>query len=443
MNRWMGMVVVAGLLAACEKKTEAPGPALTASQAQTRKPHSAEQPHAHAAPHGGWVESTPHGHLELVATREGGYRVYLLDDALSPRPVEGASGSVKVAKGGYPDVTLSPAGDHLAGQGPAHTDEHLAMVVTVVQGGKPESARFAAHLEANGHGDLVGELRQEPCPATPPAGLTTEQCAKQGGVYTLVVQGGSPVLLLVAQGQDAKALLGPKVGQRVHIEGPVEETAEPPRRVKVERVTMEHDHTPLRGGIVAMSGEMHLEVLSLHSGEVRVWVTDAFRQPVPLSGMKGTVEAGGQSLALTPEPGGQFLTAKLPASAQERETTVRLPMPGDPEYFITFLLTPKDAQGAASAPSKDGATQVQEVTITVAGSYQPSEVKLKKGVPARLRFIRKDTGGCAEQLIIPDFGVKQVLPGLTETVVEFTPDKVGSFPFTCGMRMMKGTLVVN
>ncbi len=46
-------------------------------------------------------------------------------------------------------------------------------------------------------------------------------------------------------------------------------------------------------------------------------------------------------------------------------------------------------------------------------------------------------------LLIPDFGVKQVLPGLTETVVEFTPDKVGSFPFTCGMKMIKGTLVVN
>jgi hypothetical protein len=255
------------------------------------------------------------------------------------------------------------------------------------------------------------------------------------------------VLLLVAPGQDAKALLGPKVGQRVHIEGPVEEAAEPPRRVRVERVTVEHDHTPLQGGIVAMSGDMHLEVLSQHSGEVRVWVTDAFRKPVPLSGMKGTVEAGGQSVPLTPEPGGQFLTAKLPATEQERETTVRLPMPGDPEYFITFLLTPKPAQAAGSAPAKEsakaGAKAVQEVTIIVAGSYEPSEVKLKKGVPARLRFVRKDTGGCAEQLIIPDFGVKQVLPGLSETVVEFTPDKAGSFPFTCGMRMMKGTLVVN
>ncbi len=443
MNRWMAMVVVAGLLAACDKKTEAPAakaPAPAATQAQATKPHAAE-PHAHAAPHGGWVESTPRGHVELVATREGSYRVYLLDEAMGLRPVEGASGSIKVAKGGYPDVTLTPAGDHLAGQGPAHTDDHLAMVVTVVQGGKPESARFSAHLEAEGHGGLVGQLRQEPCPAQLPAGLTAEQCARQGGVYTVSVS-GAPVRVLVAQGQDAKALLGPKVGQRVQIEGTVEEVAGT-RTVRAERVTVEHDHTPLQGGIVAMSGDMHLEVHSLRSGEVRVWVTDAFRKAVPLSGMKGTVEAGGTSVPLTPEPGGQFLSAKLPASDQERETTIRLPMPGDPEYFITFLLTPKDALAAAPASAKAGATQVQEVTIIVAGGYQPSEVKLKKGVPARLRFIRKDTGGCAEQLLIPDFGVAQPLPGLTETVVEFTPDKAGSFPFTCGMRMMKGTLTVN
>ncbi len=453
MNRWIGMVLVAGLLAACDKKTEAPegkSPAPAATQAQSAKPHAhgaephahAAEPHAHAAPHGGVVESTPRGHVELVATREGSYRVYLLDEAMNMRPVEGASGSVKVAKGGYPDVTLTPAGDHLAGQGPAHTNDHLAMVVTVVQGGKPESARFSAHLEAEGHGGgLKGELRQEPCPAKLPAGLTAEQCAKQGGLYTLAA-GGAPVLVRVAQGQDAKALLGPKVGQRVQIDGTVEE-AGGSRSVVAERVTTEHDHTALQGGMVAMSGDMHLEVLSLRSGEVRLWVTDAFRKPVPLSGMKGTVESAGQSVPLTPEPGGQFLAAKLPASDQERETTVRLPMPGDPEYFITFLLTPKDAPSAVPAPAGEGAKQVQEVTIIVAGSYQPSEVKLKKGVPARLRFVRKDTGGCSEQLMIPAFGIKQVLPGLTETVVEFTPDKAGTFPFTCGMGMLKGQLVIN
>lgn len=448
MNRWMAMVVVAGLLAACDKKTEAPAgksPALLAAEARGKqaKSHAAE-PHAHAAPHGGQVESTPRGHLELVSTRDGSYRVYLLDEAMKPRSLDGATGSIKVAKGGYPEVTLAPAGDHLAGKGREHTDDHLAMVVTVVQGGKPESARFSAHLEEHGHGGLVGKLVQEPCPGKPMLGLTVEQCAQQGGVYMLLVS-GSPVRLLLPEGQDPKTVLGPKVGQNVQVEGTTNE-ALGGQLILAEKVVMEHDHTPLQGGIVAMSGDLHLEVLSLRSGEVRLWVTDGFRKPVPIASMKGTVEAAGKSVPLTPEPGGQFLSAKLPPTDQERETTVRLPLPEDPEYFISFLLTAKDAPAAAApapAAAKAGAKEVQEVTIVIAGGYQPSEVKLKKGVPARLRFVRKDTGGCAEQLLIPDFGVKQALPGLTETVVEFTPDKVGSFVFTCGMQMMKGTLVVN
>jgi cupredoxin-like protein len=207
-----------------------------------------------------------------------------------------------------------------------------------------------------------------------------------------------------------------------------------------------NDHTPLQGGVVAMSGDMHLEVLSLRSGEVRVWVTDSFRKPVAISAMKGTVEAGGQRVPLTPEPGGQFLLAKLPPSDQERETTVHLPMPRDPEYFITFLLTPKDAQAAEppkTPPAPAKAEAVQEVTITVAGGYEPSQIQLKKGVPVRLRFNRKDTTACSEELVIPDFGVRKTLLALSETVVEFTPDKTGTFPFTCGMGMLKGQLVVN
>jgi len=371
-KRIIAGVMAAGLMTACSKKdapAEAPAPA-GATSAKSRAagaPHAhAEQaPHSHSSPHGGLVESTPRGHMELVAARGGTYRVYLLDEDLQVRPAEGASGSVKVAKGGYPEVKLAPAGDHLAGQGPEHSDEHLTMVVTVVKDGKPEVARFAAHLEEHGHG---------------PAGA-------------------------------------PPTGKM-----------------------QAHDHTPLHGGIVAMSGDTHLEVLSLKSGEVRVWVTDAYRQPVPLTGKKGTLEAGGASAPLVPGATGEFLSGKLPPANGEREVTVRLPMPEDPEYFIGFMLTPVDAVKAPAVEAKAG--PVQEVTITVQGGYQPSEVTLKKGVPARLRFVRKDSGGCGEELLIPDFEVKQPLPGLKETVVDFVPDKAGTFPFSCGMQMMKGTLVV-
>ncbi|MFY2564402.1 cupredoxin domain-containing protein [Corallococcus terminator] len=431
-QRIFAVFVAAGLVVGCSKK-DAPEPTPAVVVA-----HSAQQAHAHAAPHGGQVESTPRGHLELVTTRDGGYRVYLLDEAMTPRPVTGATGSVKVAKGGYPNVALTPSGDHLTGQGPEHSDDHLAMVVTVVRDGKPEVARFAAHLESNGHGGgLVGTLRLAPCPTPPPVGFSAEACAKQGGVYSMVKEGGAPVLVFAAPGQDAKTLLSARVGQRVHVKG-----TEVEGRVVAEAVALEHDHTPFHGGVVAMSGDTHLEVLSLRSGEVRVWVTDAFRQPLPLVGRKGTVEVGTASTPLVPEPTGAFLTGTLPAADAEREVTVRLPLPEDPEYFIGFLLTPVDAPKSSTKSPEATGDAVQEVTITVQGGYQPSEVTLKQGVPVRLRFVRKDSGGCGDELLIPDFGIQRPLPGLSETVVAFTPDKVGTFPFTCGMQMMKGMLVV-
>ncbi|MCP3164940.1 cupredoxin domain-containing protein [Myxococcus sp. QH3KD-4-1] len=432
-QRIIAVLAAAGLVVGCSKK-DAPPPEPTSSAVA----HSAGQAHAHAAPHGGQVESTPRGHLELVTTRDGSYRVYLLDEAMTPRPVTGATGSVKVAKGGYPNVVLTPSDDHLAGQGPEHSDDHLAMVVTVVRDGKPEVARFAAHLEANGHGGgLVGTLRLAPCPTSPPEGLSAEACAKQGGVYSLVKEAGATVLVLAAPGQDAKTLLSARVGQRVHVKG-----TEAGGRVVAEAVALEHDHTPFHGGVVAMSGDTHLEVLSLRSGEVRVWVTDAFRQPLPLAGRKGRVEVGDVSAPLVPEPTGAFLTGTLPAADAEREVTVRLPLPEDPEYFIGFLLTPVDAPKSSTKSPEEKGDAVQEVTITVQGGYQPSEVTLKQGVPVRLRFVRKDSGGCGDELLIPDFGIQRPLPGLSETVVAFTPDKVGTFPFTCGMQMMKGMLVV-
>jgi len=111
--------------------------------------HAAED-HPHKAPHGGQVATTSGGHLELVATREGQFQLWLLDAKLGVRPVEGATGTIKVAASGYADVALAPAGDHLEGKGAAIPGEHATAVATVKVGGKVETARFTLHLEG-GH----------------------------------------------------------------------------------------------------------------------------------------------------------------------------------------------------------------------------------------------------------------------------------------------------
>ena len=81
------------------------------------------------------------------------------------------------------------------------------------------------------------------------------------------------------------------------------------------------------------------------------------------------------------------------------------------------------------------------LTITVDGGYSPSTVRVKAGQPVRLVFDRRDTGGCSEEVVFPDFGVRKFLPTGRKTTVEITPPRAGRYEFTCGMSMLRGAVV--
>lgn len=94
----------------------------------------------------------------------------------------------------------------------------------------------------------------------------------------------------------------------------------------------------------------------------------------------------------------------------------------------------------AVAPAAAGAA---EVVITVDGGYSPAVVQVKRGQPVRLVFDRRDTSSCSEEVVIPAFSVRQFLPSGERTVVEITPAESGRFPFTCGMSMLRGSIIVD
>ena len=96
---------------------------------------------------------------------------------------------------------------------------------------------------------------------------------------------------------------------------------------------------------------------------------------------------------------------------------------------------PKSQQAEVS----DG---IQEVTITVDGGYVPSLVTVKRGQPVRLQFDRRDPSSCLEKVLFPDFHVAQDLVLNQTTPVEFTPQTVGMFQFSCGMGMFHGAIAV-
>ena len=85
--------------------------------------------------------------------------------------------------------------------------------------------------------------------------------------------------------------------------------------------------------------------------------------------------------------------------------------------------------------------QTAKVTITEQG-YTPASVKLRRGVPTRITFLRTTNATCATDVVISAYGINRSLPLNKAVVVSFTPKKSGEFTFTCGMNMMRGKLIV-
>jgi plastocyanin domain-containing protein len=84
----------------------------------------------------------------------------------------------------------------------------------------------------------------------------------------------------------------------------------------------------------------------------------------------------------------------------------------------------------------------QTATVEVNGEgFQPSTLKLKAGVPAKVTFVRKTDETCAKEVVIKDYNIDRKLPLNEPVTVEFTPRK-GEFVFACGMDMLKGKLIV-
>ncbi|MBW4473267.1 MAG: cupredoxin domain-containing protein [Stenomitos rutilans HA7619-LM2] len=101
-----------------------------------------------------------------------------------------------------------------------------------------------------------------------------------------------------------------------------------------------------------------------------------------------------------------------------------------------FVFSKKQAH---KAEAKQG---VQELTITVDGGYEPSQVIVSAGQPVRLNFFRKDPSRCLETVVLPDFHIARDLSLNHVTAVEFTPEKPGQYTFTCGMNMFRGVVEV-
>jgi plastocyanin domain-containing protein len=98
--------------------------------------------------------------------------------------------------------------------------------------------------------------------------------------------------------------------------------------------------------------------------------------------------------------------------------------------------------GRRTTSAAPGAGGMQEVTVVVQGGYSPGEVRVRQGAPVRIVFDRRETSGCTEEVVFPDFAIHRFLPPERKTAVEIVPPAPGSYEFTCGMGMFRGKVIV-
>lgn len=90
-----------------------------------------------------------------------------------------------------------------------------------------------------------------------------------------------------------------------------------------------------------------------------------------------------------------------------------------------------------------GVPDVKVIDIKISGGeYQPASVTIPKNVPVRLNFTRDAKPSCGDVLLFPALKIRKELPVNKTVSIDLPPSKAGKLEFTCGMNMMKGSVVV-
>ena len=81
------------------------------------------------------------------------------------------------------------------------------------------------------------------------------------------------------------------------------------------------------------------------------------------------------------------------------------------------------------------------VNVTMIG-FEPAVIAAKAGHPLKLAFFRPNAANCVREVVFPGLGIRKELPPGQTVVVDITPAKSGPLAFECGMKMLKGQLIV-
>ncbi len=188
-------------------------------------PHAGGE-HAHAAPHGGMVQTVGDIHVEALML-PAGVMFYLSDGAQTPMAVEGYSGNAVIkSASGVTTVELMALGDHLHAGTTLVQGQPATVVLTLRHSGKAVSASFEAAtvgLESHDHTTLHGgqvsmwgdmHVEYAPKDGSYRAWLTDEHRNAVTGPISGSIKDGDATIPMVADGLGMLSAKGAGAGSR-------------------------------------------------------------------------------------------------------------------------------------------------------------------------------------------------------------------------------------
>ena len=106
--------------------------------------------------------------------------------------------------------------------------------------------------------------------------------------------------------------------------------------------------------------------------------------------------------------------------------------------FVNWFFLGHRGRPVVAAATQPGG--LVDVTVLVEGGYTPSTIEVPAGSRVRMTLDRREDNPCSDEIVIPDFGVRQSLPAFATTILEFTATG-GRHDFSCGMGMLHGTII--
>ena len=84
----------------------------------------------------------------------------------------------------------------------------------------------------------------------------------------------------------------------------------------------------------------------------------------------------------------------------------------------------------------------QDALIVVRSGYHPAVVRVRAGVPLRLRFRREESGRCSDSVLLPELGRFAQLPEGETVTIDCGALEPGDYEFSCHAGVLRGVLAV-